>query len=178
MLRYLHGQTPLDLPLKRIYPRLSEGEGEIAGMLSYALRQAFGESAPEALLIQAMNDFRLSQRLLNDPTTLKKPLTERLERLLKAPFPVSSYIRPLSEGEDDFANVQHDPWYNPYENPPQKHMEDFFALYDQAYALSLSLIDGFLDSLADASLDLYALTGDISFETGLPAKPEDYSRFT
>jgi len=174
MLRYLRGQTPLDLPLKRIYPRLPEGEGEIAAMLAFALRQAFGESAPEALLLQAMNDFRLSQRLLNDPTLLKKPFMERLERLFKASFPVSSYIRPLSEGEDDFANVQHDPWQNPYEDPPQKHTEDFFALYDRAYTLSVSLIDGFRKSLADPSLDLYSLTGDISYETGLPAKPEDY----
>lgn len=174
MLRYLWAQTPMELPLKRVFPRLHKGEPEIVNMLSASVLQAFGKAIPSDGFCEAMRDFRLSQRLATDRTLLKKPLIERFDRRRKNPdFYFSSYLHAVSEGDSDFANVLHEEWENPYEECPRVHTEDFFALYHQAFALSQKLMEGFIDSLSDERVDLSVLTGERSYETGLPVKDSD-----
>ncbi len=173
LLRHLWAQTPVEVPLKCTFPKLKgSAPVDISLMLSDCTAEVYGIEVDHIKILYAMNDFRLAMRLATDRTTLKKPFAEWLDRRRKNPdIRYASYIHAITEGDYDFANVLHEQWQNPYEEEPAAiHTEDYFALYHKAFSLSLLLFESFADKTADLS----ALTGEHSYETGLPAKPSDF----
>jgi hypothetical protein len=157
LLRYEKGMLPVDFDLKRTVPKNTEVQSQIAVLYADILSRLFGHSNGYDALLQATKDCRFIFGLLNDRTSLKKLIIQRLEGR-NGKHSVSCYFRAISEGDKyDYANILHADWQWPL-NSGKRRNEGFLELYEQAIDESMNLIKGFLKSK-----DISELTNDISF---------------
>jgi hypothetical protein len=144
MLRYEKAELPIEFNLKWTVPKSKQVQIRIAELYSYVLNQLYGAELDVTQLLQATQDCRTVYGLLNDRTTLKKNLMERLEKhnIINS---VSSYIRPVSEGDQyDYANILKAEWEWPYGSGKKSH-QSFFELYELSILESEKLICKFFD---------------------------------
>ena len=116
----------------------------IADMLhSYCISYGLG-NIPCKDIIQVQKDWHNSLVLLNDKTTLKKPVVRLGEKILHLSPMLSPIIRtPHPDLSFDYANMNHSEWHK-QTNPEESHSENFFELADIAEQLSLRLIANLL----------------------------------
>ena len=153
ILRYERGELPTDFNLKRTLPKNLPVQQKIAALYSDILERLYGKKIPQSLVLQATKDGRQIFGLLNDRTSLKKNLVEKFEKVRK----ISCHIRPMSEGDEDYANLLHSEWHWPMDSK-EIHDESFFDLFEAAVPQAVHLILNYLDSE-----NLRELTQDIPF---------------
>jgi hypothetical protein len=145
MLRYEKGRLPVEFNLKWTVPKNRGIQSQIADLYAFVFYQLYGLNDSRTELFQATEDCRRVFGLLNDRTTMKKALAERLEKRKKL-CGLSCRFRPVSEGDEyDYANVLLSDWYWPLDNRVVRN-ENFFTLYDQSIQESLDLIQCFSDA--------------------------------
>ena len=143
MLRYEKAELPIEFNLKWTVPKNQVVQQKMADLYVFVLNQLFGLEDADALLLQATDDCRKIFGLLNDRTTIKKPLIERFEAR-NGRHSISCHIRGMSEGDEyDYANTLLADWHWPMDNSARRN-ESFFDLYERSVAESLELIHSFL----------------------------------
>lgn len=157
MLRYEKGALPVEFDLKQTLPKDEEVMSKIADLYAFVLHRLYGLQDSGALLQQATRDARMIFGLLNDRTTLKKVIAERLERR-KGKQSISCHIRGISEGDScDYANSLLQEWNWPDDNAESRR-ESFFELYEASVEESKGLLPQFLTAGNYAGM-----TGEIPF---------------
>ena len=145
MLRYEKAKLPIEFSLKWTVPKNRVIQQKIADLYGYVLKQLFGLEEESALLLQATDDCRKIFGLLNDRTTIKKPLMERFEAR-KGRHSISCHIRGMSEGDTyDYANILLADWHWPMDSNAQRN-ENFIDLYEYSVTESIEQIDHFLST--------------------------------
>ena len=140
-LRRETGKLPSEFPLRLCFPKNEPVQRRIAKLYRYMILQVFGEEVAEDALYQAAKDATLIFTLMTDRTGLKKRLFDMIERGKK--HTISSHIVPITEDEEiDYANVREGTWTADDGTESEK---SFFALWDDAKELAVSLISGFPD---------------------------------
>lgn len=109
-----------------------------------ALREVYAVTTGEKNLKLLLPHMRRLFRLLDDPTTIWRPMVSRIERLLgMKTAPMSAYMRPFMEDSDyDYANIERLEWCN-FLDGSQRSSEDFFELTDRAELKSEQLMQAF-----------------------------------
>lgn len=143
ILRWETGKLPGEFRLESCFPKNEEAETAIVGIYETLFEELFHVSQKELLLAQAEKDARLTFRILNDRSGLKKQVTERLER--GKARTISCHIRGITEnGEVDYANTEKNEWTD---RQGISHTEDFFQLFESAVEVAKKIIVRFpLDS--------------------------------
>lgn len=143
MLRYEKADLPIDFSLKWTVPKNQVVQIKIAELYSFVLNRLYGLTDADAVLLQATNDCRMIFGLLNDRTTLKKSVIQRMERR-SGKHSISCHIRGVSEGDEyDFANMLLAEWrWPPVDGAPSN--ESFFDLYERSIPESVKLIQNYL----------------------------------
>lgn len=145
MLRYEMGRLPVEFNLKWTVPKNQEVQSQIADLYAFIFHRLYGLSDVRTELLQATKDCRRIFGLLNDRTTMKRALAERMEKRKKR-HGFSCRFRPVSEGDEyDYANVQLSDWHWPLDSRVVRN-EDFFTLYDQSIQESSKLIQCFSEA--------------------------------
>jgi hypothetical protein len=141
MLRYEKADLPSEFNLKWAVPKDESVQTKIADLYAFVLNRLYNLEDAGIALLQATNDCHKLFGLLNDRTTMKKPLIERFESHKGL---ISCHIRAMSEGDEyDYANILHADWHWPMDSSTLRN-EDFFELYGRSVTESLGLIRSFL----------------------------------
>nr|WP_319487984.1 zinc dependent phospholipase C family protein [uncultured Caproiciproducens sp.] len=144
ILRYEKAALPVEFNLKRTVPKNAEVQTGISELYAYLLNRMFDLKDSGSMILQATNDCRFVFGLLNDRTTLKQAIAERIEKGDKR-F-VSCHFRGISEGDEyDYANVLHDDWNWPLGSENIRN-ESFLELYEDSVLDSMGLIGSFLET--------------------------------
>lgn len=158
ILRREKGELPTEFNIKTTLPKNRTVQVKIAQLYTFVLHELYQTEYEDKVLLRATKNARTAYGMLNDRTTLKKPLLEHLEKIGKWGNIISSNIRAISEGDDyDYANVALDEWQWPMDSA-QVHNESFFDLFEQSVTESRTLIQGFL-----TNADLTKFTNEIPF---------------
>lgn len=143
MLRYEKSELPIDFNLKWTVPKNEVVQVKIADLYAFVLERLYHLQDAGAVLLQATDDCRLLFGLLNDRTTLKKSLIERMESK-NGKHDISCHIRGVSEGDEyDYANTLLADWHWPPTDSRQRN-ESFFDLYERSVTESVELIQNYL----------------------------------
>ena len=143
MLRYEKSELPLDFNLKWTVPKNQVVQLKIADLYAFVLNRLYHLEDAGAALLQATNDCRLIFGYLNDRTTMKKLMIERLE-VHSGKHSISCRIRGISEGDEyDYANTLLSDWHWPLSSTVQRN-ESFFELYESSVSESMELIQKYL----------------------------------
>jgi hypothetical protein len=157
LLRYENAGFATDFDLKKTVPKNPDVQAMIADLYVFILRKLFGGEVEAKAVLQATNDCRRVSGLLNDRTSLKKQLIERMEKRT-GKYLCSCFLRGLCEdGDYDYANVLASPWRWPPESPLQR-TESFLDLYEFSIYESVGFM---LDFFENGSLE--KMTGHIPF---------------
>lgn len=151
---------------------------EIGRMLSEVAAQVTGRRWPPAVYAQSFDDMRRVQRILYDPAGKKRGWMYLLQvpfYWIAGPFATSLMRRSTPEKMWDFLNDGGMEWCYPA-NPEHTSRDSFAALYEQAEKLSEKLIPAFVRLIETGDREIYTLTGDRSFLTGLPVTKEREER--
>ena len=136
VLRWETGKLPGEFRLESCFPKNEEAEAAIVEIYETLFEELFHVSHKEKVLEQAEKDARLTFRILNDSTGLKKQVTERLEKGKKRT--ISCHLRGITEkGETDYANIAKGQWLDRQGSP---HTDDFFQLFETAVEAAQELI--------------------------------------
>lgn len=132
--------------LPKTLPKNQEVQEAIASLYDALLRELWGLPGKGHQVLQAEKDARLVFRALDDRTSLKKQLMEKIEK--KGRRNISCHLRGMLEGGDwDYANVNHASWND---REGAAHTEDFFQLFDQAVEDAWFLVEHFPDEEPEA----------------------------
>lgn len=143
-LKYETSQKINSFKLSKTSPIDKKVSEIIADMLhSYFISYNVGNISCKEI-IQVQHDWHNSLVLLNDRTTLKKPLVRLGEKILHISPMLSPIVRtPYPDLSFDYANMKHTQWYK-QSNPEEARNESFFELVNIAEQLSLKLITNLL----------------------------------
>lgn len=137
----LYKKPLTSISLKTLSPLDSNVMNVVADMLHGLLVMYSLPVMSKKEIITAQHDWHTGLVLLNDKTHLKKRVIMFGEKTVKLPPVLSSLVRPAKNKITyDYANVRHHEWYSPFDNDNEAHTEDFYELFDIAYARSIDLI--------------------------------------
>lgn len=142
LLRYETGLLPIEFNLKKTVPKNKTVRSQIADLYAFLLERLYGLTNAGVPLLQATSDCRKAFGLLNDRTTMKKALVERLEKK-SGKRTYSCHFRSISEGDAfDYANILHSRWSWPIGCGNERE-ESFLELYEQSVQESIAFIPAF-----------------------------------
>ncbi len=169
MARQMEGITAGELDIAATVPQNAEVQAMIARLYSLLCRDCLHRRAEEKELMQATEDCRKTFRFLTDPSGWKRTMIGGAERLTGQGIPVTCHIRGKGGGED-YANQKGERWYYP-QAPEKISSFSFLDLFREARRQFLALLPEFARQWKRPSLEgMKELTGDLSFETGLPVE--------
>lgn len=153
LLRYVSGQLPTAFRLTQVAPRDEGVQRLVASLLAGLLDDQFNAQAGKAQCRQAVQDFRLLLRMLDDRIGLKSMFLRRRER--HGDRRLSCHFHGISEGGAfDYANIACMPW----RSGKTGGEESAIALYEQAVPLTVAWIHEFLKAK-----DMNGLFGRLNF---------------
>ena len=166
MLRSETGGLISDLRLAKCV-QFEKADRDAAALLwGNVLHDIYGVQAEEKELRLLLPHMRRLFRLLDDPTSVWRPIVIQAEHLIgKYNGAMSAYMRPFMEDDSyDYANIEKQEWQN-FMDAGQKSSEDFFEITDRAQLEAEKLMRFFMT--AESADDFAEYTGERSFSNNV-----------
>lgn len=167
MFKRMEGKGQKEFRLELTVPENKKIQHKIASMYQKLCKEILQEETTNKVLLQATEDCIATFRFLTDTTGYKKKLLRCLEWAARAGNPFTCHMRGHRRKDSvDYANESNSSWAFPEQKERQSN-ENFYDLYRRAEEDAKNMFSIFLATLRDG-IDGKAITGNISFDTGLP----------
>lgn len=141
---------------------------EISKLMAYVVPRSVGHQAEEEDYKDAFHHMIFTQKVLYDPKGIKRGLLNLPQKpLMKVtgPLLIGMLRQKKCDSDWDYMNLTHKEWAMVYA-PEKKSTASFMDLYRVAQDDAIDLVKAFRSENASAAIE--ALTGNMSYDTGLP----------